>query len=413
MFEELKNNVEQEFLKIADCIENYESKENILKANTSDVKNVKNGLGAAISFVPAMCAGISIIAPISAGLALPMTSAMAIAFAMSVAVGYAGQEIITAKAKKQMKKITASKTNAEIIEEMMSCGIEREKLEGRQEILRKIYRAIETKEQILSESSIGVYQEDKYEKLSLDELKTKQEKITTSYNEKMHYLDVVISQNYLNDQSKSFRKKGIRIENIVLGSIGVGLFISFFLGIPLALELNTTMLQSFSDFIKLFAIVFSPTLLVAPLTIPYFYKRNKDKMKAFNNLNQTLGENALSENVDIDYYGLNDSISRRIDEIVVLGMELKEIGYAIEKRSSETIIDNKENEKSKSKSWNDVMYTEEKIRHYTSESPAPFNPETIFNTEANSEDQTNGIQQEQSGPRLVKKRILPQNRGNK
>ena len=140
MFEELKNNVEKEFLEIADCIEDYESKENILKANTKDAKNAKTGLGAAISFVPAMCAGISVIAPISAGLALPMTSAMAIALAMSVAVGYAGQAIITSKAKKQMKKITASKTNAEIIEEMMSYGIERKKLEGRQEILRKIYR---------------------------------------------------------------------------------------------------------------------------------------------------------------------------------------------------------------------------------------------------------------------------------
>lgn len=58
------------------------------------------------------------------------------------------------------------------------------------------------------------------------------------------------------------------------------------------------------------------------------------------------------------------------------------------------------------KNWDDVLYTEEEIRQYmqVSESPAPFNREAIFGTSDNVEEQTDNLQYEQSGPRLVKKR---------
>ena len=66
----------------------------------------------------------------------------------------------------------------------------------------------------------------------------------------------------------------------------------------------------------------------------------------------------------------------------------------------------------KEKTWEDLMYTEEEIKHYIPESPAPFNPETIFGTNENVETQTDNLHQEISGPRLVKKRIPPKNNNN-
>lgn len=67
------------------------------------------------------------------------------------------------------------------------------------------------------------------------------------------------------------------------------------------------------------------------------------------------------------------------------------------------------------KTWDDVMYTEEEIKQYMQmpESPAPFNPETIFGTDENTEEQTDSLQNEISGPRLVKKLMPPKNKENK
>ena len=58
----------------------------------------------------------------------------------------------------------------------------------------------------------------------------------------------------------------------------------------------------------------------------------------------------------------------------------------------------------KTKTWDDVLYTEEEIHQYVQmpESPAPFNPETIFSS--------NEPVKEQSGPVLTKKLALPKSR---
>ena len=66
-----------------------------------------------------------------------------------------------------------------------------------------------------------------------------------------------------------------------------------------------------------------------------------------------------------------------------------------------------EEQSKQEKTWDDVLYTEEEIHQYMqiSESPAPFNPETIFGS--------NEPVKEQSGPVLTKKLIPPRNTGNK
>lgn len=58
------------------------------------------------------------------------------------------------------------------------------------------------------------------------------------------------------------------------------------------------------------------------------------------------------------------------------------------------------------KNCDDVLYTEEEIKQYMQvpESAAPFNREAMFETSDNGEEQTDNLQYEQSGPRLVKKR---------
>ena len=62
-------------------------------------------------------------------------------------------------------------------------------------------------------------------------------------------------------------------------------------------------------------------------------------------MNQSLGEKALSEELNIENEKeLENMISLKLSEIVKLGVELKEIGYAIEKTNIETSTDIKSKE---------------------------------------------------------------------
>ena len=58
-------------------------------------------------------------------------------------------------------------------------------------------------------------------------------------------------------------------------------------------------------------------------------------------------------------------------------------------------------------------YTEEEIKLYAQESPAPFNPETIFETNENVEETIDDLQCELNGPRLVRKPTSSNNNRNK
>ena len=66
----------------------------------------------------------------------------------------------------------------------------------------------------------------------------------------------------------------------------------------------------------------------------------------------------------------------------------------------------------KEKTWDDLFYTEEEIKLYTQESPTPFNPETIFETNKDVEETIDDLQYELDGPRLVRKLIPSKNNSN-
>ena len=101
----------------------------------------------------------------------------------------------------------------------------------------------------------------------------------------------------------------------------------------------------------------------------------------------------------------------------ILQNRIKNIQSKIEKLESIELSKNKSINESeriflgieqpkKEKTWDDVLYTEEEIHQYMQmpEAPAPFNPETIFGIDENTEEQIDNLQNEQSGPVLVKKK---------
>ena len=66
----------------------------------------------------------------------------------------------------------------------------------------------------------------------------------------------------------------------------------------------------------------------------------------------------------------------------------------------------------KEKTWDDLFYTDEEIKLYTQESPAPFNSKTIFTNVENAEEPIDDLQYELNGPRLVRKLTQQKNNSN-
>lgn len=334
MLDEIKNDIEKEFSEICDYSNDCKNKQKVLDANTNDSKFTNIGNIGILSLLPFLF----IVYPVTAGI----STAFGVAFALSLAIGYVGQFIITSISKRKMKKFTSAKKNSDIVEEMMYYEMEIYKSKNRKEALREMYKSIESTQLILGDDSIEFYQ-NKYENLTPEDLKRRKEMLSKAYEERMEQLDVLTLQAYL--KKRNLGSKRERVGNIIIYALMISLFISFMISIPLLGESMKAGIAGIEDMGRLFAISFSPALVVTPLSLLYFIKRDKDFMKGFHNLNQSLGEKALSEELNIENEKeLKNMISLKLSEIVKLGVELKEIGYAIEKTNVETSTDIKSKE---------------------------------------------------------------------
>ena len=109
------------------------------------------------------------------------------------------------------------------------------------------------------------------------------------------------------------------------------------------------------------------------------------------------------EQNEVEEKKINTSIENKYQKLKEYERELTEI---IERTNYQ------EKNIEKEKNWDDLFYTEEEIKLYTQESPAPFNPKTIFTNVENAEEPIDDTQCELNGPRLVRKLIQQKNNSN-
>lgn len=109
------------------------------------------------------------------------------------------------------------------------------------------------------------------------------------------------------------------------------------------------------------------------------------------------------EQNEIDEKKINTSIENKCQKLKEYEKELTEI---IERTNYQ------EKNIEKEKTWDDLFYTDEEIKLYTQESPAPFNPKTIFTNVENTEEPIDDLQYELNGPRLVRKLTQHKNNSN-
>ena len=106
------------------------------------------------------------------------------------------------------------------------------------------------------------------------------------------------------------------------------------------------------------------------------------------------------EQIKININNINMSIEKDYEKLKEYEKELTEI---IERTNYQ------EKDIEKEQTWDDLFYTEEEIRLYMQESPAPFKPETIFGNNEDIEEQTDSLQQSSNGHSLVRKRTFEKN----
>ena len=118
--------------------------------------------------------------------------------------------------------------------------------------------------------------------------------------------------------------------------------------------------------------------------------------------------------IDVEHFGLFNQIHGE-DEGDKLLLVISDLLKEYKKELTEIIerTNYHETDVEKEKTWDDLLYTEEEIRLYMKEAPAPFDPETIFTTSEEVEEQTDNLQKELNESRLVKRLTPSKNNGNK
>ena len=384
MFKEIKEKLNKEYNDLVDYYDDCYDKANALRKNS---KKHKIELTAGITLaaiIPVFIAFVKLLEGMTFSY-ISMTLTFASITGISLGIGFLGQKLITLKPKRKMKKITNAKKNREIVTELNKYEIEKIKTKNKIKVIEAIYEKVESKEKILNEiTSDGKYTVTE-NNLSEEELNKNYELMLQSYNSKMNELDIIVSQNFLRKKFRDYRKNWDRIPNAISNGLVMALLLSFptdmgFLGDVLRKQIP---MESMSDYIKQIFSIFIPMLAISPITIFSTIRSSNDNLYAFNELNNSLGENSLDQKPNKNKEeNLDENIEKLTNELVELGYSLKETEHRLKQITLQ--------KSDKEKTWDDLMYTEEEIHNYMqqSESPAPFNPETIFGEDESMEKKT-------------------------
>lgn len=340
---------------------------------------------------------------------IPALSFPAIVVGGSLGVGTLIRTLMDKKyqTKERLKAFSTAKTQTEKLEEEIHYQIELEKANNRNLVIDQAINVLNSNESMLRKISSKYEISDKSISKNEEEARKRIEELSTFIKEQCDKLDILSTQKVLHDRFWRIRSKFQKGTDMSVSAGISGLFTMFFTVFPLMMVNDAI---TYSSVFSSLATTFTPFVAGIVGACGYMVKRNKDHKKVFDNLNSQLGENALPEKYE-KYEGAYEEqqeikvlIEKQIRDISLAIIQLKE-----EQQVLESMISTKESETktdSKTKTWDDVLYTEEEIHQYMQmpESPVPFNPETIFGTDENIEEQTDNLQNEQSGPRLVKKR---------
>lgn len=381
-----KKELDKEHNNLVEYYNDCYSKSEILNKNTKNLKFTIASVIAALTWIPLCFIGLPLLNGLSS-LTIRTTLYMPLVTAISGTLGYIGQKIITFSSRRKMKKFTKANKNREIVTEAAHYELEMKKADHKLAVIKAIYDKIESKEKILQE----ITRDGKYtiteNSLSEEELNKNYELIMQKYNDKMKQLDIMVSQEFLRNKFRNYRRKTTGIYNAIMDGLMLGLIISFPTGLGVMLDLSLSgkeTVASMSELFKILGSCFIPSLAISPITVLCLSGRNNDYLYAYNYLNKTLGENALEQKPNRkSEENLKANIENLTNELVELGYSLQETKHTLKQLSLQNCSkdNSKTLENSQEKTWEDMLISEEEIKVYMQSSPAPFSFEDNLGVE--------------------------------
>lgn len=257
----------------------------------------------------------------------------------SLCLGTIGRKLFERKykLKERLKEFSNAETQSEMLEEEIKYRIEVKKANNKN-------KAINSAKFYVGQEVILDYLVKKYSIFGTKRCQSKEEckkiieELSTFLNNKNDELDILSTQEVLNEKFFKIRTKWRRIKNTIMDSMLTGLLTMIFSNIFFASIIKIVNSSISSTLIYTFA----PFAIGTICTSGYMIKRNKDCKKVFDKFNSELGENALPNEIDevcVECKDIESKIEDKIKEISIVMAQMQ-----IQKRELESFIDN-ENQK--------------------------------------------------------------------
>ncbi len=308
---------------------------------------------------------------------IPAKSLPFIATGGSLCIGIICRKILEFKfkTKDKFKSFTKTKTQSEQVQEEVKYKIELEKANNRNKAIELAINTLNSNQSILDSLSSKYIINDKNLPQNEEETKKRLDDFSVILRDKYNELDVLTTQKVLHEKFWKIREKIHKATDLISSVMISGVFAMFFTVMPLIIA------REYIASLNLIH-VFAPLVIACVGVGGYMIKRNKDYMKAFNNLNKDLGENALPDNIKdvyVENQDIDTKIKNKINEISILENQLQE-----QKRTMESFSN-------KSCSPEDTMELSESDKHtikdsqmnniidgYNEMNNVPFTDDSIF-----------------------------------
>ena len=224
---------------------------------------------------------------------IPLFLIQPIMIGAPIFIGILGEKLLTKKRKlkEKLSKFSYAKKEKELIEEKTRCKIEKEKIESLNNLIEKTYETLNIKEQSIHSIS-NDYKFEKKEVKS-EEITFNIENLNETYLKNQTQIQLLTTKNVLKNTFYKTREKikwfQLLCDITVFGWLG-GVFFFMLYYFPSA---NIEVLKNIVSQLNSLT-YFSPLIISGLLGTSYVLKRNKDYKIAFQNINNELGENAIS-----------------------------------------------------------------------------------------------------------------------
>lgn len=284
MENKMKTELKKRIIENNKKIELYKSKIDIYNENTLQ-NRIQIFLNLIVFINPVVMGLLAILKVPSLFLISPMVSLPIMSSCISLLLSTMIEAKYIKNTKKELNKVTSSKKQVDIMNEMLELDLEVAKCESREQAMQQALINIDN----------GFY---------ASTIDKNEENVQEDLNKKQEELDILSTKKFIKDNfgavtNKKERKKeslwnSMYLGNIITTSIAVPLMIiNFFARYPLPLGI--------SNYLYSFITVVTPAVLSSLVALPFISKYNYSSKCALDKINYKLGQSKFDFNRDYDY----------------------------------------------------------------------------------------------------------------